>query len=132
MECYKMEENLKDLYGALLLLFDENGQVKEEGLAQIVQNAMENEGLDVLYVNGSSGENIILDTELRKKACKVVKEVVSERAKSLDQVRTLDLYETIEPGKYATELLSDTISVVTPSYYPFTFEEIKDYYSKLI
>ena len=41
----------------LLVPFDEDGQVKEEGLKQIARNAIDKEGLDGLYVNGSSGEN---------------------------------------------------------------------------
>ena len=49
-----MEEQLKGLYVALLVPFDENGQVKEEGLKQIAKNAIEVEQLDGLYVNGSS------------------------------------------------------------------------------
>ena len=54
-----MEDKLKGLYAALLVPFDEHGQVKEEGLKQIAKNAIETEKLDGLYVNGSSGENLI-------------------------------------------------------------------------
>ena len=61
MEGYTMEENLKGLYAALLVPFDENGQVNEQGLKQIAQNAIETEGLDGLYANGSSGENFLLN-----------------------------------------------------------------------
>ena len=50
-----MEDKLKGLYAALLVPFDEHGQVKEEGLKQIAKNAIETEKLDGLYVNGSSG-----------------------------------------------------------------------------
>lgn len=52
-----MEEKFKGLYAALLVPFDEHGEVKEDGLKQIAKNAIETEGLDGLYVNGSSGEN---------------------------------------------------------------------------
>ncbi len=52
-----MNKDLKGLYAALLVPFDENGQVNEQGLKQIAQNAIETEELDGLYVNGSSGEN---------------------------------------------------------------------------
>ena len=48
------------------------------------------------------------------------------------QVGSLDLKEAIELGKYATELGYDAISAVTPFYYPFSFEEIRDYYFDLI
>ncbi|TGZ37763.1 N-acetylneuraminate lyase, partial [bacterium M00.F.Ca.ET.162.01.1.1] len=76
-----MEENLKGLYAALLVPFDEDGKVKEKGLAQIAQNAIETEGLDGLYVNGSSGENFLLNKEQKKQVFKVAKEAVNENVK---------------------------------------------------
>lgn len=127
-----MEDKFKGLYAALLVPFDENGQVKEEGLAQIAKNAIETEKLDGLYVNGSLGENILLSKEQKKQVFKVAKEAVNDDVKMIAQVDSLDLNEAIELGKYATELGYDAISAVTPFYYPFSFEEIKDYYFELI
>ena len=127
-----MEDKFKGLYAALLVPFDENGQVKEEGLAQIAKNAIETEKLDGLYVNGSSGENFLLSKEQKKQVFKVAKEAVNDDVKMIAQVDSLDLNEAIELGKYATELGYDAISAVTPFYYPFSFEEIKDYYFELI
>lgn len=127
-----MEDKFKGLYAALLVPFDENGQVKEEGLAQIAKNAIETEKLDGLYVNGSLGENFLLSKEQKKQVFKVAKEAVNDDVKMIAQVDSLDLNEKIELGKYATELGYDAISAVTPFYYPFSFEEIKDYYFELI
>lgn len=127
-----MEEQLKGLYAALLVPFDENGQVKEEGLKQIAKNAIEVEQLDGLYVNGSSGENFLISKEQKKQIFKVVKEAVGNDVKLIAQVGTLDLNEAIELGKYATDLGYDALSAVTPFYYPFSFEEIKQYYFDII
>ncbi|MGW8026914.1 N-acetylneuraminate lyase [Staphylococcus xylosus] len=127
-----MEEKFKGLYAALLVPFDEHGEVKEDGLKQIAKNAIETEGLDGLYVNGSSGENFLLSKEQKKQVFKVAKEAVNDDVTMIAQVGSLDLNEAIELGKYATELGYDAISAVTPFYYPFTFDEIKDYYFELI
>lgn len=127
-----MEEKLKGLYAALLVPFDEQGQVKEEGLKQIARNAIEHEKLDGLYVNGSSGENFLINTEQKKQIFRLAKEGVGDDVKLIAQVGSLDLNEAIELGKYATELGYDAISAVTPFYYPFSFEEIKQYYFDLI
>lgn len=127
-----MKEKFKGLYAALLVPFDEHGEVKEDGLKQIAKNAIETEGLDGLYVNGSSGENFLLSKEQKKQVFKVAKEAVNDDVTMIAQVGSLDLNEAIELGKYATELGYDAISAVTPFYYPFTFEEIKDYYFELI
>lgn len=127
-----MREDMKGLYAALLVPYDEQGQVIEEGLKQFALNAIDNEGLDGLYVNGSSGENFLISTAQKKQIFKVVKETVGDKAKLIAQVGSLDLNEAIELGKYATALGYDAISAVTPFYYPFSFEEIKDYYYELI
>lgn len=127
-----MEEQLKGLYAALLVPFDEYGQVKEEGLKQIAKNAIEVEQLDGLYVNGSSGENFLISKEQKKQIFKVVKEAVGNDVKLIAQVGSLDLNEAIELGKYATDLGYDALSAVTPFYYPFSFEEIKQYYFDII
>lgn len=127
-----MEEKFKGLCAALLVPFDEHGEVKEDGLKQIAKNAIETEGLDGLYVNGSSGENFLLSKEQKKQVFKVAKEAVNDDVTMIAQVGSLDLNEAIELGKYATQLGYDAISAVTPFYYPFTFEEIKDYYFELI
>ncbi len=55
-----MNKDLKGLYAALLVVFDENGQVNEQGLKQIAQNAIETEELDGLYVNGSLGAKLFI------------------------------------------------------------------------
>ena len=52
--------------------------------------------------------------------------------KLIAQVGSLDLNEAIELGKYATNLGYDALSAVTPFYYPFSFEEIKQYYFDII
>src|SRR5699024_12535339 len=104
MEGLSMEENLKGLYAALLVPFDEKGQVKEKGLVQIVQNAIETEGLDGLYVNGSSGENFLLNKEQKKQIFKEAKEDVNNNVKMIAQVGSLNLNEAIELGKYEHEL----------------------------
>ena len=127
-----MEEQLKGLYAALLVPFDENGQVKEEGLKQIAKNAIEVEQLDGLYVNGSSGENFLISKEQKKQIFRVVKETVGDDVNLIAQIGSLDLNEAIELGKYATELGYDALSAVTPFYYPFSFEEIKQYYFDII
>lgn len=127
-----MDERFKGLYAALLVPFDEQGQVLEEGLKQIARNVIETEGMDGLYVNGSSGENFLISKEQKKQIFKIAKEAVSDDVKLIAQIGALDMNEAIELGKYATELGYDAISAVTPFYYPFSFEEIKEYYFKLI
>ena len=127
-----MNNELKGLYAALLVPFDEHGQVKEAGLRQIVRNAIDVQKLDGLYVNGSSGENFLMNTAQKKEVFRIAKDEAQDAIHLIAQVGSLDLNEAIELGQYATELGYDALSAVTPFYYPFTFEEIRDYYFKII
>ncbi|MCW0985705.1 N-acetylneuraminate lyase [Staphylococcus gallinarum] len=127
-----MKKELTGLFAALLVPFDENGDIKVDGLREIAKNAIETEQLDGLYVNGSSGENFLLNTDQKKQIFKIAKDAVTDDTKMIAQLGSLDLKEAIELGKYATELGYDAISAVTPFYYPFSFEEIRDYYFDLI
>lgn len=125
-------KDLKGIYSALLIPFDEKGEVKEDGLRQVIEHNLNVCGVDGLYVNGSSGENFLLNTAQKKQIFKFVKEVVGDRAKLIAQVGSLDLNEAVELAKYATGLGYDSLSAVTPFYYPLSFKEIKDYYETII
>lgn len=83
-------------------------------------------------MNGSSGENFLISKEQKKQIFRVVKETVGDDVNLIAQIGSLDLNEAIELGKYATELGYDALSAVTPFYYPFSFEEIKQYYFDII
>lgn len=123
---------MKGLFSALLVPFNENGQIKEQGLRDIVNQNIEQQGVDGLYVNGSSGENFMLSTEAKKMIFRIVHEENAGRVKLIAQVGSLNLDEAIELGQYATKLGYDSLSAVTPFYYPFTFAEIKSYYETII
>ena len=124
-------EDLKGIFSALLTSFDEDGNVNEEGTRQIVRHNIDKMKVNGLYVGGSTGENFLLSTEDKKKIFKLVKEEVKDEVKLIAQVGSLNIHEAIELAKYVTELGYDAISAVTPFYYKFSFEEIKDYYNTI-
>ncbi|MBU5468319.1 N-acetylneuraminate lyase [Virgibacillus sp. MSJ-26] len=123
---------MKGLYSALLVPYDENGQIKEQGLREIVNQNIEKQQVDGLYVNGSSGENFMLSTEQKKTIFRIVQEENNGRVKLIAQVGSVNLDEAVELGNYATELGYDSLSAVTPFYYQFSFPEIKSYYETII
>lgn len=61
---------MKGLFTALLVPFDEKGNIIEQGLREIVRQNIDVQGVDGLYVNGSSGENFMLSTEQKSKSLK--------------------------------------------------------------
>lgn len=123
---------MKGLFSALLVPYDESGNIKEQGLREIIRNNIDEQQVDGLYVNGSSGENFMLSTQQKKDIFRITSEENNGQVKLIAQVGSVNLDEAIELGKYATELGYDSLSAVTPFYYKFTFEEIKSYYEAII
>ncbi|MDN6626961.1 MAG: N-acetylneuraminate lyase, partial [Pisciglobus halotolerans] len=88
--------------------------------------------IDGLYVGGSSGENFMLDKETKKQIFDIAKDEAKDEVILIAQVGGTNLYEAIELGQYTTELGYDAISAVTPFYYKYSFEEVKQYYFDLV
>ncbi|SFE11596.1 N-acetylneuraminate lyase [Lentibacillus persicus] len=123
---------MKGLYTALMCSFDEKGNVNEKGLREIVRYNIDVQQVDGLYVNGSTGENFLISKEQKKQIFDVVKNEAGDDVKLIAQVGALNLDEAVELAQYATNLGYNAISAVTPFYYKFDFDEIKDYYNTIL
>lgn len=123
---------MKGIYSALLVAFDEKGNVNEQGVREIIRHNIDKMKVDGLYVGGSTGENFMLTTDQKKQIFDIAKDEVKNECKLIAQVGAINVYESIELAKYVTDLGYDAISAVTPFYYKFNFEEIKDYYNMII
>lgn len=123
---------MKGIYSALLISFDENGNLDEKGTRNIIRYNIDEMKVDGLYVGGSTGENFMISTEMKKRIFEIVKDEAKDAVKLIAQVGSINLYEAVELGKYATELGYDSLSAVTPFYYKFDFEEIKNYYMTIV
>ncbi len=123
---------MKGIYSALLVSFDENGNINEKGLRQIVRHNIEVCKVDGLYVGGSTGENFMLSTDEKKRIFEIVKDEVKDEVKLIAQVGSVNLKEAVELAKFVTKLGYDSLSAVTPFYYKFDFEEIKNYYETIV
>ena len=123
---------MKGIYSALLASFDEQGKINEQGVREIVRHNIDKMMVDGLYVGGSTGENFMLSTEEKKQIFEIAKDEAGSEVKLIAQVGSINVYESIDLAKHATALGYDAISAVTPFYYKFSFEEIKDYYNMII
>lgn len=124
--------DMKGIFSALLVSYNEDGSINEKGLREIVRHNIDNMKVDGLYVGGSTGENFMLSTEEKKQIFEIAKDEAKDQIKLIAQVGSINVYESVELAKFATELGYDAISAVTPFYYKFSFNEIKDYYNTII
>ncbi|WP_414838812.1 N-acetylneuraminate lyase [Carnobacterium sp. TMP28] len=120
------------IYSALLVAYDENGEIYEKGLREIVRYNIDQNKVDGIYVGGSTGENFMLDTSEKKRIFEIAYDETKGAVDLIAQVGSVNLKEAKELAKFVTELGYKTISAVTPFYYKFDFEEIKSYYNSIL
>jgi N-acetylneuraminate lyase len=122
---------MKGIFTALMASFDKYGTLYEEGLRSIVHHNIYVQKVDGLYVGGSTGENFMLSTEEKKRIFEIVKEEGKGKVHLIGQVGSPNLKEAAELGNYVTKLGYDAVSAVTPFYYKFSFDEVKNYYQTI-
>lgn len=123
---------MQKVYAALMVSFDEDGNIDEKGTREIIRHDIDVEGVDGVYVGGSTGENFMLGLEEKKKIFEIAWDEVDQQVDLIAQVGGPNLKEAKELAKFVTELGYKTISAVTPFYYNFTFDEIKHYYDEIV
>lgn len=123
---------MKGIYSALLVSFDKNGNINEKGLREIVRHNIDKMKIDGLYVGGSTGENFMLSTDEKKKIFEIAKDEAKDEIKLIAQVGSINVKESVELAKYVTNLGYNSLSAVTPFYYKFNFDEIKEYYNTIV
>ena len=126
-----MHDDLKGLHTALMISVNKDGSLNEEGTRQIVRHNIDRMKVDGLYVGGSTGENFLLDTDMKKRVFEVVKDEAGSEVTLIGQIGGTNVYEAIDLAHFVTDLGYDAISAVTPFYYKYNFDEIRDYYKMI-
>ncbi len=126
-----MTNNLRGVMPALLTPFDAQQKIDQASLRRLVRFNIE-EGVDGVYVGGSTGEAFIQSLAEREE----VLEIVADEAKGkITLIAHVGCVSTAESQRLATAAKSygfDAVSAVTPFYYPFSFEEHCDHYRAII
>lgn len=126
-----MTNNLGGVMPALLTPFDAQQKIDQASLRRLVRFNIE-QGVDGVYVGGSTGEAFIQSLTEREE----VLEIVADEAKGkITLIAHVGCVSTAESQRLATAAKSygfDAVSAVTPFYYPFSFEEHCDHYRAII
>ena len=122
--------DFKGIYPALPTPLDKNGKIIDDSLVKLVKRC-EAFGVRGFYVCGSTGEAFLLSADERKHIMDVVKSAASPDAALIAQIGSLNENEAAELGKYAKAIGYDAVSSVSPFYFKYSFEEIRDYYFRL-
>lgn len=117
-------------YAAIVTPFDEKEGLNTAALEALVERNLAG-GVSGLYVCGSTGESYMLSFQERKQFLETVVKAVNGRCQVVVHTGAFSLRHAIELGKHAADLGADAISSVPPFYFPFSKEELADYYLEL-
>lgn len=126
-----MPVDLKGVMSALLTPFDSEQKLDKESLRRLVRFNIE-QGIDGLYVGGSTGEAFVQSAAERESVLEVVADEAKGRLKLIAHVGCVSTAESQYLAGVANRLGYDAVSAVTPFYYPFSFEEHCEHYRAII
>lgn len=121
----------KGICAALLTPYDREGKVNHPMLARQVRWLIE-QGIDGFYVCGSTGEAFLLSTDERKAVLDTVCEANNGEKLVMAHIGQIATEHALELGYHAKAAGVDAVSSISPFYYKFTTQEIKQYYLDLM
>lgn len=122
-----MGKDFKGIYAALLTPYDRDGQVNEKELKKLVRYLIR-KGIDGFYVAGSTGETFLLSLDERKRILETVLEENNGEKIVLAHVGHISTEFARECAVHAKQAGADAVSAISPFYYKFSVEEIRQYY----
>ena len=126
-----MMNKYRGIFPALVTPYKKNGEVNEASLRKIINRNLE-EGVTGFYVNGSTSETFLLNTEEKKQIIEIVVDETKGRGTVMFHVGSIGTREAIEMAQYGAKVKVDAISALPPFYYNFSFDEIKGYYQDIM
>ncbi len=126
-----MTSMFKGTYAALLTGFADNGDLDQDRQNNIVDYVLKQD-LTGLYVGGSSGESGLMSTdELLAQQIMVRDRAKGRETILIAHVGQPNLADSIQLARQAKDLGYQALSALPPHSYPFSDEEILDYYTAL-
>ncbi|CAH2604113.1 N-acetylneuraminate lyase [Rhodovastum atsumiense] len=122
---------LAGLHAALMTPYDAAGEVSEPCLRQLVA-AVFNQGLDGLYVGGSTGESLLLTTEERQRVFRVAAEEGKGCGALIGHVGAISTREAQILARSCAALGYDAVSAIPPIYFQHSRAAIRDYYAAIV
>ncbi len=126
-----MVSHLRGVMPALLTPFDAQQNIDRASLRRLVRFNIE-QGVDGVYVGGSTGETFVQSLSEREEVLEIVAEEAKGKITLIAHVGCVSTAESQQLAVAAKRYGFDAVSAVTPFYYPFSFEEHCDHYRAII
>jgi N-acetylneuraminate lyase len=125
-----MKKEFEGIWPAMFTPVDSKGEPALKQIEKLVELLI-SQGLDGLYILGSTGQGVLFTEEQRKKVTTVVSEVASGRIPIMVQVGALTTSESVSLAKHAEKCGVDGISSVGPIYFSGTATMALEHYTKI-
>jgi len=119
------------IYSAMLTPFNADHSISIAGIPALVDYSLMN-GLDGLYVGGSSGESILQSAQERALVLTEVAAYAKTRCKLIAHVGAPSTRDAVSLARLAGQQGYNSVSAIPPIYYPYDFESISDYYKSIV
>lgn len=126
-----MVSHLRGVMPALLTPFDAQQNIDRASLRRLVRFNIK-QGVDGVYVGGSTGEAFVQSLSEREEVLEIVAEEAKGKITLIAHVGCVSTAESQQLAAAAKRYGFDAVSAVTPFYYPFSFEEHCDHYRAII
>ena len=124
-------EKFKGIFVAFYACYDSEGNVSPAKAASLAR-WYQSKGINGLYVNGSSGEGMMLSVDERNALLDAVLDAVGGKVPVIAHVGASSTREATSLATYAAQAGCDAISSVPNIYYPLPEDCIENYWDALI
>jgi len=127
-----MENNVifKGIMPALVTPINDDGTLRKDVARKLVKWLM-SQGISGLYICGSTGEGIVLRKETRMELLETVLDTVEGKIPVISHIGAINLDTTVELTRHASKVGAAGVSSIPPMYYPYTEDNIVDYYKTI-
>lgn len=123
-------KRFEGIYPALITPVDENEEINEKALELVIERTLK-QGVSGFYVCGSTGESFLLRDEQRMQLIKAVCGMVSGRGDVIANIGAFSTKGTLQMAREAAACGVSAVSAVPPFYFPYSKEEIMQYYDDI-
>ncbi|HEY0670288.1 MAG TPA: dihydrodipicolinate synthase family protein [Sphingobacteriaceae bacterium] len=126
----QFKDQLKGLWPAMFTPVNQEGKLNVPELEKLIEMLIK-EGVDGLYILGSTGQGFLFGEEERKKIAELTIQIVNNRTGIIVQVGAISTDECVRLAKHAAKAGADAISSVGPIYYGASVNMAFEHYRKI-
>jgi N-acetylneuraminate lyase len=121
---------LSGVIPAMFTAFDDDGEVSPERLRRVIAAILE-QGVQGLFVCGSTGEGILMSPEERERVAEITVAEVAHQVPVMVHVGAAATRDSLRLARHAARIGADAVSSIPPFYYNPGMEGILDHYRLL-